>query len=63
MDTILGKIHLASLLFIAGVTFLIIGMLSDDISTGQAFEYLWQLGVACGAIGYVRNGAGHGVGK
>lgn len=62
MDAVLAKIHLATLLFIAGVTFLIIGMITDDISTNQAFEYLWQLGIACGAIGYVRNGAGHGVG-
>lgn len=57
----LDKIPLATLTFLAGVALLLIAYLNDSVSFDEAWKDLLYLGAACGAIGYVRNGAGKGM--
>lgn len=61
--TVLKTIPLASVLFVSGVVLLTIAYVSNDVSFDKVWEDLLFLGGACGAIGYVRNQAGHGVSR
>lgn len=57
----LDDLPVATLVFIAGATALIVAALNDEIAFVTLYENLLYLGGACFGIGYVRNQAGKGV--
>lgn len=56
----LKEIPVATLTFIACIVLIVVAYVSNDISFNDAFRNLLFAGGGSGAIGYVRNQAGHG---
>lgn len=63
LDTLLGDLPVATLVFVAGVTLAIIAYCNGTISYDEAVKSILFIGGGSGAVGYVRNQAGKGVRK
>lgn len=61
MTDFLDGLRLATIAFLVGSALIIVGYVTHGVSFDSAFDDFLKLGVACGVIGYVRNGAGKGL--
>jgi hypothetical protein len=59
--SVLDKLPVATLTFLAGVVLIVLGYIDDKVSFEEAFESLLFLGGGSAGIGYVRNQAGKGL--
>jgi len=58
--SVLDKLPVATVTFLAGIVLIIVGYVSNDVEFERAFELVAYLGGGSAAIGYVRNQAGKG---
>lgn len=56
----LDNLPVASIVFVAGLLVVLIGLITGDLSVNEAMEYIAQLGVGTGAIGVARSLGGKG---
>jgi hypothetical protein len=61
--SLLNRTPVASIVFVIYSAASSVALFLDNITHATYTEGLLYVGVACGAIGYVRNQAGHGVGR
>lgn len=59
----LDNVRVATITFLASIVLIVIAYVSNDISFETAFQCLALAGGGSAAVGYVRNQAGHGVGR
>jgi uncharacterized membrane protein len=59
--SILDKLPVATVTFLAGLVLVIIAYISNDISFNDAYQNVLFLGGGSAAIGFARNQAGKGI--